>query len=289
LISSICCPVSLVLSLPMVNPAFENERSEEAEVAGIAKYLAAKLYTVETVICFPLTIRPRVSLHAVGVHLLHSFQKRNSFLLWIAFWFSNPLTRKYCNYEIRFWRDSESQGFEILFWASLPPTNNFFFHCKLQNLPRPLSVPELRSRRATCDPAVLVWNSWNRLDAKGLISYQVGKCTFKQNWARVINFLIDFLVCLAESSYIATLFIVVLCCDVTMPHSCEDWLCSLRVSFQEVFGIARWHAMTFTWKGLWLKSTLGRPAAFEDFWKKNTNAHGFAQKFLWSGKCYRPS
>ena len=26
----------------MVNPAFENERSEEAEVAGIAKYLAAK-------------------------------------------------------------------------------------------------------------------------------------------------------------------------------------------------------------------------------------------------------
>ena len=28
----------------MVDPAFENERSEEAEVAGVAKYLAAKLY-----------------------------------------------------------------------------------------------------------------------------------------------------------------------------------------------------------------------------------------------------
>ena len=31
----------------MVNPAFENKRSEEAEVAGIAKYLAAKLYNSE--------------------------------------------------------------------------------------------------------------------------------------------------------------------------------------------------------------------------------------------------
>jgi len=78
--------------------------------------------TVETVICFPPTIRPRVGLHTVGVHLLHSFQKRNSFLLWIAFWFSNPLTQKYCNYEIRFRRDFESQGFEILFWASLAPS-----------------------------------------------------------------------------------------------------------------------------------------------------------------------
>jgi len=65
----------------MVNPAFENEHSEEAEVAGIAKYLAAKLYNSGNCDFFPSTIRPQVGLHAVGVHLLHSFQKRNSFIL----------------------------------------------------------------------------------------------------------------------------------------------------------------------------------------------------------------
>ena len=43
----------LVLSLPMVNPAFENERSEEAEVAGITKYLAAKLYNSGNCDLFP--------------------------------------------------------------------------------------------------------------------------------------------------------------------------------------------------------------------------------------------
>ena len=115
MISSICYPVSLVLSFLLLRT---NAQKKQKWLESPSTWQPS-CTTVETVICFPPTIRPRVGLHAVGVHLLHSFQKRNSFLLWTAFWFSNPLTRKYCNYEIRFRRDSESQGFEILFWASL--------------------------------------------------------------------------------------------------------------------------------------------------------------------------
>ena len=69
--ASRCLPVDLVLSFPTVKPADEEERSEEAEVAGIArcltdkaegvgKYLPIKLFS-NLITPLKLSIKIRIS------------------------------------------------------------------------------------------------------------------------------------------------------------------------------------------------------------------------------------